>query len=89
MLKLLLTATYTGTYRLDTQFCMLLICNSWCQLGVGTSRIDVTVYQPQWPGYRDPHTNSINSNTSNSNSNKQLFIPEVEAQHTCYCEPDM
>lgn len=59
------------------------------KLGVGTSRIDVTVYQPQWPGYRDPHANSINSNTSNSNSNKQIFIPEGEGQHTCYCEPDI
>jgi extracellular sulfatase Sulf len=59
------------------------------KLGLGTSRIDVTVYQPQWPGYRDPHANSINSNTSNSNSNKQIFIPEGEGQHTCYCEPDI
>lgn len=87
MLNYYFTATYT--YRLNTQVYILLICNSWCQLGVGTSRIDVTVYRPQWPGYRDPHANSINTNISNSNSNKQIFIPEAEGQHTCYCEPDM
>jgi hypothetical protein len=62
----------------------------WHQLGgTGPSRIDVTVYRPQRPGYGVQHANNLNSSATSSNSNKQLFIPEGQGQHTCYCEPDM
>ncbi|PNF30580.1 Extracellular sulfatase SULF-1-like protein [Cryptotermes secundus] len=59
------------------------------KLGIGPSRIDVTVYRPQKPGYRVQHANNINSSTGNSNSNKQIFLPEGHGQHTCYCQPDI
>ncbi|KDR17169.1 Extracellular sulfatase SULF-1-like protein, partial [Zootermopsis nevadensis] len=54
-----------------------------------TSRIDVTVYHPQRPGYGIQNVNNINSSTSSGNSNKQIFLPEGQGQHTCYCEPDI
>ncbi|XP_021924162.1 extracellular sulfatase SULF-1 homolog isoform X2 [Zootermopsis nevadensis] len=57
--------------------------------GLGPSRIDVTVYHPQRPGYGIQNVNNINSSTSSGNSNKQIFLPEGQGQHTCYCEPDI
>ncbi|KAJ4428166.1 hypothetical protein ANN_24181, partial [Periplaneta americana] len=53
------------------------------KVGVGPSRIDVTVYRPQRPG------NIINSSVSNSSTNRRIFLTDSQGQHTCYCEPDI